>query len=368
MTPDLLSFIDLCQDAERSGALEDAYELHGGIPQFDRGRHRQILRQVSGYASAFTPWLWARWAIYLATRCEDPGTLPGHMQRIVAMDAVEMFHMRSLAEDYQRGGDPVRTFARVVGESWAYHQMCVEFPVVGPFMEDLAAGPLRDVSDLVRRWTETVVSGYEIEPRGDRLRVRDLASDAVFEPLDLGAGCGEGREQGAFVIGRLVPTGVDDRLMFDTRPLQVDERTAWESAIGWENEAWMDALTSALADGRMTESQLLSEDLELASDVPELCLVGFGTPTRELARVMDQLRSGRDEVGRAAFRILRDAADRPVDPRIAPYVAASVCHPTAYEQALRKLVRPGESGWAAWASLASGPAEARLLELAARVG
>lgn len=364
MTPEMVSFFDLGQAAEWSGDLEAALAYHRGIPAFDRGRHRAILHQVWECAGSFTPWLWARWAVYQASRCDALSTETGRQQRATAQEALDLFHCDALDDDFQRGGDPVRTMAQVMGESWAFHQLCVEGSVVTTFMEELAAGPLRDAADLVRSWVQTPVKGFEVPARDTCLRVRDLATGEILEPLDIGAGCGESREEGAFVLGRLVPTGVDDQLMFDTRPLAVDERTALDAVGAAGDDGWVDALLLALEEGRMCEAQLSSEDLGLASDVPELSLVEFGTPPRDLERVMAQLRSGRDEVSRAAFRILRQASEGQADPAVAPYVAASVCNPEAFAQARRTIVRPGQKGWDEWASLATGPAQARLLELA----
>src|SRR5688500_14231022 len=85
MTPEMVSFFDLGQSAEWSGDLEAAYAYHCGIPALDRGRHRAMLRQVSEYADSFTPWLWARWAFYLASRCETPDTLTGRMHQLVLL-------------------------------------------------------------------------------------------------------------------------------------------------------------------------------------------------------------------------------------------------------------------------------------------
>lgn len=361
MTPEMVSFFELGQQAEWNGDLEQAYAFHRGIPAFDRGRHRSMLRQVTAYADSFTPWLWARWAVYAASRCEATDTGTAALRHATTREVIDLFHCDAMDDAFQRGGDPIQVAARVAGESWAYRQLCIDTGVLASFMAELAGGALVDAGPLVSSWVETPVKGYEILPRDGALRVRDLESGDVVAPLDLGAGCGEGREKGLHVLGRLVPTGEGDRLMFDTRPLAVDRRTAQRVA----RDGWDEALIAALEDGRMREEQLMSEDLELASDVPELSLLAFGTPARELPRVMDQLRSGRDEVSRAAFRILRDASERPADAGVAPHVAASVCNVEAFEQSRRMLVRPGMADWEAWAQLAAGPARARLLELGA---
>jgi hypothetical protein len=71
-------------------------------------------------------------------------------------------------------------------------------------------------------------------------------------------------------------------------------------------------------------------------------------------------------VGRAAFRVLRQAAEGLLagDER-APYVAAAVLNPHAYDEAKRRLVAPGSPvDWLRWAELAPDPARARLRHLA----
>jgi hypothetical protein len=80
---------------------------------------------------------------------------------------------------------------------------------------------------------------------------------------------------------------------------------------------------------------------------------------------MASLREGRDEVGRAAFRLLRSAADGGLDLDQAPYVAAAALNPHAYAEARRMLSAPRER-WRAWAELVPEPARARLLALPTR--
>jgi hypothetical protein len=107
--------------------------------------------------------------------------------------------------------------------------------------------------------------------------------------------------------------------------------------------------------------RLLREDYEVTSDVPELELVRFGTEPRELSRVMAQLREGRDEVGRASYRILRRALLGTIDAADAAFVAAAVQNPHAYEEVRRRLVRPGQHDvWARWADAVPEPARSRL--------
>ena len=194
--------------------------------------------------------------------------------------------------------------------------------------------------------------------------VRDLASGASVGLLDLGAAVHA--EDDGWLVGRLVPSGTSPAMMFDSRPLPVDEETAREVADSSDPGGWITALTDAFDDGRLDRAILRSEDRELATDVPSLMLVEAGTPPPALAHTMESLRHGRDEVGRAALRILRGAADGSLAESMAAYVAAAALNPHAWVEAVPRVVSPGqEVAWTRWAALAAEPARGRLLGLAA---
>ena len=152
-------------------------------------------------------------------------------------------------------------------------------------------------------------SVVRIYPPGQEGRAE---TDAAVEILDIGARSAAG--PGGWVVGRLVPTGIGELTMFDMSPLPVAERVAVEMAAHSGESSWA-PITAALAEGRMHPAAFLREDYELLTDVQELDLLAYGTPTEDLDRVMRQLRSGRDEVGRAAFRVLRHAAGN-IDGRV----------------------------------------------------
>ena len=116
----------------------------------------------------------------------------------------------------------------------------------------------------------------------------------------------------------------------------------------------------------MIAALLESEDRELVTDVPSLALVEFATPSEALPSTLDQLARGRDEVGRAAYRILREVAAGQFGPdTLAPYVAAAVVNAHAHTEAWRMLATgtPPER-WARWAELVPDPARQRLSRLA----
>ena len=154
--------------------------------------------------------------------------------------------------------------------------------------------------------------------------------------------------------------------MFDTRPIPVDEQTARAVAADPTPRGWILAVKAALDEGRLDRALLESEDRELVTDVPSLALVEFATPSEALPSTLDQLARGRDEVGRAAYRILREVAAGRFGPDTrAPYVAAAVVNAHAHAEAWRMLATgtPPER-WARWAELVPDPARQRLSRLA----
>lgn len=360
LTRDHLSFIGSSFAAERAGDAESALEFHRGVPAFRRSAHAVLLTQLAGLSEEMTPWLWARWAAYQCTRAEEMKTETGRRQRSALTYAVETFHYDRLQRAAEAGADPVPMIGRVAGEDWCFHQLCThELGGLESFLDELATGQLAREAGWARSWLGARMGGYRLEP-GPGLWVRDLATDEPLELLDLGARV-HAAEDG-WLMGRLVPSGVTPSLMFDTRPVAVDEQTAREVATTTGRGGWVNALVAAIDAERVDPAVLESEDRELVTDVPSLDLVRVGTRPVERARVMQQLREGRDEVGRAAFRILRSALhDTLGGEDMAPYVGAAVLDAHAYGEAQRLLVEPGQGPiWSRWAGLVTQPARRRL--------
>jgi hypothetical protein len=365
MTADYYAFVDSSSAAERDGDAATALEYHQGIPMFSRSGHRALLEQLAGLADEMTPWLWARWAAYQCTRAEDPGTDCSAILRMALEYTVRMFHDDAMAQAFEEGGDPIRVMARVAGEDWAFHQLCTyELGGLACFLETMPTGRLAEEAQLAESWADAWMGGYRlVSSAPGSLVVRDLASDQPVELLDLGArlhAAGDG-----WLIGRIVPSGTTPGLMFDTRPLPVDAETATETAAGDVRGAWVTALDRAFRSGRIDPAVLQSEDRELVTDVASLDMFERGTPTRELADARERLADGRDEIGRAAFRILRAVAEGSFGSDAdAPYVAAAAVNAHGYAEAVRKLVRPEHrGGWEHWAMLVPDPARGRLLRL-----
>ena len=365
MTREYESFLESSLAAERSGDAATALEYHRGIPMFTRGRHVSILNLLASLADEMTPWLWARWAAYQCNRAEDAGTESGFITRAALDYTLQMFYDDQMQAAYDEGRDPIKLTASVMGESWIYHQVCTfELGGLREFLDFVADGPLAEYAGWARSWDGAAMRGLRVESAGaGRLVATDLKTRREIEVLDLGAGamCAPG----GFLVGRLVDSGVTPETMFDTTPVVVDQQTAQEVAESTRG-GWITAFTKALADERLDLSALESEDRELACDVPELSLLEAGTRPVDLARVMQQLREGRDEVGRAAYRILRDAVHGEFGgDEKAAYVGAAALNVHAFGQAEQELTSPGhDAGWRRWAELVPDPARGRLLRLA----
>jgi hypothetical protein len=229
------------------------------------------------------------------------------------------------------------------------------------YLGELAVGRLAEHAELARSWIDARVSGYEIgaSGAGNLVSVREATSPMWTEVLDLGAGA---CAPDGWVLGRLVPSGIEGLLMFDRHPLGVSRRVASKVAM---SDDWLGALAIALARRHVRQAALLREDYELLCDVPELEIVRFGTPPRDYERVMLQLRGGRDEVANAAFRILERARRGEIAQSGSAYVAAALLNPRAHAAATRSLRPEHRARWAEIADELPEPARARALALAA---
>ncbi len=364
MTPAHFDLVDQSLAAERAGDAARALQRHASVPAFaKRSRHHVLLAQLASLDDELPGWVWARWMAYQAVRCEDPGTETGRLQRLALKYAVETFHADQLADCHADGGDPLKVVAWVASESWLFHQLLVhDLGGLTRFVDELATDRLAEHAALALSWTGARLGGYHLGASltGGRLHVLDPAADAWVEVLDLGARSNTGED--GWVLGRLVPSGVDDLLMFDTPPIAVPEKVARDVATS--PQPW-DRVKAVLDEGRLAERHFMRADHELTTDVLSIDLLRIGTPPADLERVTAQLRAGRDEIPRAAFRVLRRAVEGDVRQSDAPHVAAAILQPGARDDARRLLVREGQHDvWTRWASLVHEPARGLLLDFA----
>lgn len=360
MTADHLRCVDAALGAERAGDFAAALEWHRAVPQFRRGRHGPLLENLVHLGEDLPDWVWARVLVYLTTRCEDGRT--GRLAREVAETVIETWHADQLAECYEDGGDPIKVAARVLGESWVYQQLApYENGALVSFIDEHATGRLAEHAALARTWADAPMSGYQLQSHlpGTPLRVRDLRTSTTIEVLDLGA---DRLSPAGWVVGRLVPSGADDLAMFDTVPLPVTEPVARVVAgDGRCASTWHERLLVMVDAGLVPSEVFFREDYELTCDVPELELLRFGTPPADHARVLLQLRSGSDEIRRAAYRVLSRARRGELGRADHAFLAAAVANVRAYADLRRDVMRSGDPGrLEACAGWIGEPARSRL--------
>lgn len=164
------------------------------------------------------------------------------------------------------------------------------------------------------------------------------------------------------MLGRLVPSGTG-MMMFDRHPLGVGKDVA--IAVAQSAGDWLRPVRAALKSRRLTQDDLLREDYELTCDVPELELLRYATRRSDLERVMMQLRSGRDEIGPAAYRVLTRARAGQVPAADAPYVGAALLNVHAFDTMRRDILRSAAPAtWDGWIPLLAEPARTRARLLA----
>jgi hypothetical protein len=153
MTPELSAFNDRSVAAEQTGDAEEALAYHLGIPMFRGSRHRGVLEQLVSATGELMPWVWARWIVYQSLRAEVLGSRTGTQLRGALIDAVDTFHGDLMQAAYDEGNDPARVTARVMGESWVFHQLAIdEYDVLATFLDELAMGVLAAHAELARSW------------------------------------------------------------------------------------------------------------------------------------------------------------------------------------------------------------------------
>ncbi len=230
MTPDYNRFMESSFAAERAGDAETALEFYRGVPMFARCGHNGLLAQLAGLSEEMTPWMWARWAAYQCTRAEGARHRSGQILREALEYTMQMFYPDRLEDAYLEGADPVPLLAQVSGEGWLFHQLCTfEMGGLPEFLDTLAADRLAQEAALAWSWVGALMGGYRLgQTEAGSLRVHDLRAGHEVALLDLGAAVHADAD--GWLLGRLVPSGTTPALMFDTRPIAIDEQTALDVA------------------------------------------------------------------------------------------------------------------------------------------
>lgn len=224
MTFDHRVAVEEAAAAELRGDWRHAYERHRSVPMFRQSRHGQDLGLLADLGDEAPDWLVTRFVVGLAHRLEmhgQPRRSGRVLQRVVPVIYPDAIPMVDIGCEH-----PEQVGPSIFGADWVVRQADI-YDLGG--LEDLLATPAAAGAlaraPLAEQWRLSDVIGYTVlGADAGVLRVAEAVSGEVVELLDLGLT--EQVEVGTHVLGRVVPTAVDPGLLFDGRPVPVDEGTA----------------------------------------------------------------------------------------------------------------------------------------------
>ena len=151
------------------------------------------------------------------------------------------------------GWEPRDFVDQVISADWVCAQLATfDLDGLDAFLAQRAGTALTSAAPGMEPWRAATMGGYRlVGVQADRLHAIDLLTTRPVRLLNVGAvWC---REINTCVIGRLVPTGTEPGLMFESRPLTVDDTTAIQvaRAAGVGRTTWLNVLAEARSAGRL---------------------------------------------------------------------------------------------------------------------
>ena len=358
--------------AECQGDPVRALAEHERVAAYDGCSHRRVLQQLAELVDELPGWVWSRWAVYICGRqgSGDADDERHHraLDRTLLAIYADVCHL-TRPEDKA----PEQFLAELIGNDWVYRQLrTYEYGGLRAFLAHTAGVRLRSRATRIDEWVNAEIGAYQVEEQPDGgVVVTDLSVGEVVAVLDIGSEMVT--EPGGFLIGRLVPIDERPGLVFESPPLAVDEQSAREIAAlrpAGLGDRWVDVLARARASGRVASDFARAFRDSVVTDVEPTLLLVSGNQEGEFAGVVRRSEAGEDEVGRAAFRLLKCAwmlEARLRDEAIAclPLLTASILWPGVFARARAELTQEYRySGWAMFARAAAEPAASRFAELA----
>ena len=374
--------------AAADGQLELALELYDGVRAVAGADPGRGMRQLLELGDDAPPWAWSRWIREQAFRWVSPD----NQRRIeVALE---------VAADvaYPAGIEPDKV-ALVLARDWIVRQVALyELSGLGDFVMNVAGEELLARAEPMFEWSCALMGVYQfVDETSDCTRLLDLEMGRRIEVLNVGSMIEV--EPGGFLLGRVVPISSGPGLMFESRPLNVDERTArrfaerwarleeqWQmDACGCDPEEcdgftcepldhdlpkWWDDLQDAAHEGRVPALFSLHLEYPLLTDVPSMVWrwAVDGAPDPEL--VNELLRSGTprpiaDAVQVAVYGLMSAPIHRKGLTASGPIYGAVLLEPGVMNVLRKRFTLPQyAAGWRALAELVVEPARTRCLSLA----
>ena len=361
-------------DAAARGDARTAYEHHEAGLQVEGSIVPYKLRELVVLGDEAPGWVYARWCLDQAFRWmlleEDPRTDDAVRQTMVVAHWAQVQEVVDHSERLLELGN------RIAGADWICQQLAVyDYNGLRDFLDVKAEPALIDRADRVRDWADAVMCGYVLEEvRGSSLVVRDLSLGSRVDVLNIGAHT-DGRLRTP-VIGRLVPISVGPGLMFESRPVSVDQETAEEVARAtFDDEAssWIPAVGNGRHEDRLPYAFSCRDHTLYASDIVPLerlddsALSDLPPPGREV----ELLEAGLDEY-QANGVMVAEVALQTVEllgaeaaGAVGPHVSAVLLEPRIFEAVRRHCTSSDHAQvWQILAECTTEPTRSRCDELA----
>ena len=253
--------------AEAQGDVDRALQLHLAGPHAPGSLREHMLREVALLAGDAPAWVHARWIAKQAYRwlLLSDDTRP--------REALQMTTDALYADvDPERplGWEPRDFVDQVIAADWVCAQLTTyDLGGLDAFLTERASAALTARAIGADGWPLASMSGYRlVDVQDDQLVAVDLLTSRPVRLLNVGAAWG--RDVNTCVIGRLVSTGAEPGLMFESRPLTVDDTTALQvaRAASLGRTMWLNVLAEARAAGRLEAGFSLCLPTSLVCDLP----------------------------------------------------------------------------------------------------
>lgn len=253
-------------EAAARGDAASALRHELAVSVLPEAPYTQVLREIVSLGDAAPTWVYSRWMTLQAYRWLM--TSRSQTVDIAVVDVLAQLHRDiplGTAEQLFEAG------TRIAAGDWVAQQLAVfEYGGLRRFLDTVARPTLTRRADRIQEWALARMAGYRLEGASpDGLVVSDFVDGSTCTVLDLGALTK--RDRGTTVIGRLVPIDVEPHLMFESRPLSVDEGTAAAVTSSHldhpgDPRCWLYVLGEACEDGRLAPGFSTGQATPLTSD------------------------------------------------------------------------------------------------------
>ena len=259
--------VDAGAAAEAQGDAEGALQLHLAGPHVPGSLREHMLSEVALLAGDAPAWLHARWIAKQAYRwllLSDDARPREALQMTVDALYADVDPGRPL------GWDPRDFVDQVIAADWVCAQLTTyDLGGLDAFLAERAGPALTTPAAGADGWPLATMSGYRlVDVQDDQVVAVDLLTSRTVRLLNVGAAWG--RDVNTCVIGRLASTGAEPGLMFESRPLTVDDTTALQvaRAATLGRTTWLNVLAEARAAGRLEAGFSLCLSTSLVCDLP----------------------------------------------------------------------------------------------------